>query len=65
MCRWNCEKLAEAIRNAVPLSQTTPKLALFDSEFARHYLSKMRAKLGARSSRCCTATTLARLLQAC
>lgn len=46
MCRWNCEKLAEAIRMAVPLTQTTPKLAVFDSEYARHYLSKMRAKLG-------------------
>uniref|UniRef100_A0A0B7A2E6 Selenoprotein O n=1 Tax=Arion vulgaris TaxID=1028688 RepID=A0A0B7A2E6_9EUPU len=46
ICRWNCMKLAEAIKDVVPLSETTSHLNLFDEEFGRHYKMKMRQKLG-------------------
>ncbi|XP_055859967.1 protein adenylyltransferase SelO, mitochondrial-like isoform X2 [Biomphalaria glabrata] len=46
ICKWNCQKLAEAIQDAVPLSKTEPVLNLFDEEFDRHYTMKMRKKFG-------------------
>ncbi|XP_005102618.1 protein adenylyltransferase SelO, mitochondrial [Aplysia californica] len=46
MCRWNCVKLAEAIKDAVPLSETKPHIDLFDEEFGAQYKKKMRSKLG-------------------
>lgn len=48
MCRWNCLKLAEGIKDVVPLSATQPHLDLFDEEFSKHYKMKMRQKLGLR-----------------
>ncbi|XP_021373897.1 selenoprotein O-like [Mizuhopecten yessoensis] len=46
ICKWNCEKLSEAIQEAIPLSQTDKELGIFDEEFSRHYTQKMRKKLG-------------------
>ncbi|CAG5131157.1 unnamed protein product [Candidula unifasciata] len=46
MCKWNCLKLAEAIKDVVPLSVTQPQLDLFDEEFGKHYKMKMRQKFG-------------------
>ncbi|XP_069119785.1 protein adenylyltransferase SelO, mitochondrial-like [Argopecten irradians] len=46
ICKWNCEKLAEAIKEVIPLSETEKELGLFDEEFSKHYTQKMRKKLG-------------------
>ncbi|XP_033732941.1 protein adenylyltransferase SelO, mitochondrial-like isoform X2 [Pecten maximus] len=46
ICKWNCQKLAEAIKEAIPLSETEKELGIFDEEFSRHYTQKMRRKLG-------------------
>ncbi|XP_060077321.1 protein adenylyltransferase SelO, mitochondrial-like [Ylistrum balloti] len=46
ICKWNCQKLAEAIQEAIPLSETEKELGIFDEEFSRHYTQKMRKKLG-------------------
>ncbi|BFZ06262.1 hypothetical protein BsWGS_09301 [Bradybaena similaris] len=52
ICRWNCLKLAEAIKDAVPLSETQPHLDLFEEEYGKHYKMKMRQKLGLRKELC-------------
>uniref|UniRef100_A0A8D2B395 Selenoprotein O n=1 Tax=Sciurus vulgaris TaxID=55149 RepID=A0A8D2B395_SCIVU len=47
VCKWNLQKLAEALEPELP--QALGKAILeeeFDSEFQRHYLQKMRRKLG-------------------
>lgn len=46
MCKWNCVKLAEAIKDVVPITETKPHVDLFDQEFSDHYKKKMRAKFG-------------------
>ncbi|CAH1241507.1 SELENOO [Branchiostoma lanceolatum] len=46
MCKWNCEKFAEAISEALPTVYSKPVLEEFDQKFSEHYLSKMRKKLG-------------------
>ena len=47
VCRWNLQKLAEALDSALPLELAEAILAQeFDAEFGRHYLQKMRRKLG-------------------
>lgn len=47
MCKWNLQKLAEALVPELPLEQGEAILAEeYDTEFHRHYLSKMRRKLG-------------------
>ncbi|XDA75332.1 hypothetical protein R6Z07F_005549 [Ovis aries] len=47
VCRWNLQKLAEALDPALPLELAEAILAQeFDAEFGRHYLQKMRRKLG-------------------
>lgn len=46
ICKWNCEKLAEAIQDAVPLEKSKAELHIFDEEFSKHYMSKMRKKFG-------------------
>ncbi|KAJ8307321.1 hypothetical protein KUTeg_015405 [Tegillarca granosa] len=46
ICKWNCEKLAEAIQDIVPLTDTKPHLDLFDEEFGKYYTEKMRKKFG-------------------
>lgn len=45
ICKWNCLKLAEAIQDVVPLSETKPLLDIFDEEFGKHYKMKMRQKV--------------------
>jgi len=46
MCRWNCLKLAQAIKDVVPYEDSSPHIALFDEEFGAHYKKKFRSKLG-------------------
>ncbi|KXZ47900.1 hypothetical protein GPECTOR_32g513 [Gonium pectorale] len=47
ICKWNCEKLAEAIRAVLPESRGKRVVAeTFDREFRRTYLAIMRRKLG-------------------
>lgn len=47
VCRWNLQKLAEALEPELPLELAEASLAEdFDAEFHRHYLQKMRRKLG-------------------
>ena len=47
VCKWNLQKLAEALDPALPLELAEAILAEeFDTEFGRHYLQKMRRKLG-------------------
>ena len=46
ICRWNLEKLAEAISMALPQDVSKAELGLYDEEFEKCYLSKMRKKLG-------------------
>lgn len=47
VCKWNLQKLAEALEPELPLALGEAILAEeFDSEFQRHYLQKMRKKLG-------------------
>lgn len=47
VCKWNLQKLAEALDPALPLELAEAILAEeFDAEFGRHYLQKMRRKLG-------------------
>ena len=47
VCKWNLQKLAEALDPALPLELAEAILAEeFDAEFGRHYLQKMRRTLG-------------------
>uniref|UniRef100_A0A8C5KEU8 Selenoprotein O n=1 Tax=Jaculus jaculus TaxID=51337 RepID=A0A8C5KEU8_JACJA len=47
VCKWNLQKLAEALDPELPLALGEAILAEeFDMEFQRHYLQKMRRKLG-------------------
>eukprot|EP00026_Physarum_polycephalum_P003847 Phypoly_transcript_03863.p1 GENE.Phypoly_transcript_03863~~Phypoly_transcript_03863.p1 ORF type:complete len:736 (+),score=121.16 Phypoly_transcript_03863:278-2209(+) len=47
ICKWNCQKLAEAIAPLLPLETSTKILEdEFDATFDRHYHEKMRKKLG-------------------
>ncbi|XP_033625295.1 protein adenylyltransferase SelO, mitochondrial-like [Asterias rubens] len=46
ICRWNMEKLAEAISMALPEEVSKAELGLYDEEYERCYLAKMRKKLG-------------------
>ncbi|KAM6216520.1 protein adenylyltransferase SelO, mitochondrial [Rhynchocyon petersi] len=47
VCKWNLRKLAEALVPELPLEVGMAVLAEeFDTEFQRHYLQKMRQKLG-------------------
>lgn len=47
MCKWNLRKLAEALEPELPRELAEAALEEeFDSEFQRHYLQKMRSKLG-------------------
>lgn len=47
VCRWNLQKLAEALEPELPLVLAEAILKEeFDTEFQRHYLQKMRKKLG-------------------
>ncbi|XP_077025355.1 protein adenylyltransferase SelO, mitochondrial [Tamandua tetradactyla] len=46
VCRWNLQKLAEALEPELPQAVAEAALAEFDAEFQRYYLNKMRRKLG-------------------
>ncbi|XP_033089383.1 protein adenylyltransferase SelO, mitochondrial isoform X2 [Trachypithecus francoisi] len=47
VCKWNLQKLAEALQPELPLELGEAILAEeFDVEFQRHYMQKMRRKLG-------------------
>uniref|UniRef100_A0A250Y3Z4 Selenoprotein O n=2 Tax=Castor canadensis TaxID=51338 RepID=A0A250Y3Z4_CASCN len=47
VCKWNLQKLAEALEPELPHAVGEAILAEeFDAEFERHYLQKMRKKLG-------------------
>ncbi|KAF7462459.1 hypothetical protein GHT09_012482 [Marmota monax] len=47
VCKWNLRKLAEALEPELPRELAEAALEEeFDSEFQRHYLQKMRSKLG-------------------
>lgn len=47
VCKWNLQKLLEALEPELPREQGEAILAVeFDAEFHRHYLQKMRRKLG-------------------
>lgn len=47
VCKWNLQKLLEALEPELPRELGEAILAEeFDSEFRRHYLQKMRRKLG-------------------
>lgn len=47
VCKWNLQKLAEALEPELPLALSEAILKEeFDTEFQRHYLQKMRKKLG-------------------
>lgn len=47
VCKWNLQKLAEALEPELPRELAEAILAEeFDTEFHRHYLQKMRKKLG-------------------
>lgn len=47
VCKWNLQKLAEALAPELPLVLAEAILKEeFDTEFQRHYLQKMRKKLG-------------------
>ncbi|KAK9842567.1 hypothetical protein WJX81_006471 [Elliptochloris bilobata] len=46
VCRWNCEKLAEALAPVLPASRSRAEVDVFDREFDRCYWATMRRKLG-------------------
>ncbi|XP_065666864.1 protein adenylyltransferase SelO, mitochondrial isoform X2 [Hydra vulgaris] len=50
ICKWNLLKLAEAIKNAVPLDKTKEIInEIYDSEFKESYYKGMREKLGLKT----------------
>ncbi|KAM8779441.1 protein adenylyltransferase SelO, mitochondrial [Rhynchonycteris naso] len=65
VCKWNLEKLAEALAPELPLELGEAILAEeYDTEFHRHYLHKMRRKLGlVRAEREEDAALVAKLLE--
>nr|XP_039251485.1 protein adenylyltransferase SelO-1, mitochondrial-like [Styela clava] len=46
ICEWNLQKLAEAIKEAVPLAKTTPVQEDYRKVYDAEYISIMRQKLG-------------------
>ncbi|XP_064400171.1 protein adenylyltransferase SelO, mitochondrial-like [Halichondria panicea] len=46
ICRWNLNKLAEALHDYLDDQEVEKSLEIFDEEFEKNYLSKMRRKLG-------------------
>ncbi|XP_062519846.1 protein adenylyltransferase SelO, mitochondrial-like [Corticium candelabrum] len=45
-CRWNLEKLAEALALVLPVERSKAELKLFDTEFEKCYTEKMKLKFG-------------------
>ena len=46
MCRWNCQKLGEALAPEMKTKDLEEGLGAFDSTFEREYWRLMRSKLG-------------------
>ncbi|XP_038046390.1 protein adenylyltransferase SelO, mitochondrial-like [Patiria miniata] len=46
ICRWNLEKLAEALAMALPVDLAKAELGLYDEEYEKSYMRRMRNKLG-------------------
>lgn len=46
VCRWNCERLADALAPVVPTALTKPLLARFDDVYFASFSERMLAKLG-------------------
>jgi len=47
VCRWNCQKLGEALQKIIPLSLTEPIYTQYYWEiYEKSFLTKMRQKLG-------------------
>lgn len=65
VCKWNLQKLAEALEPELPPALAEAVLAEdYDAEFHRHYLHKMRRKLGLVRAACEEdAALVARLLE--
>ena len=45
ICRWNCVKLAQAIKMSLPLERSKESLKVFDDEYDKAYISGMRKKV--------------------
>ncbi|GFY49031.1 protein adenylyltransferase SelO, mitochondrial [Trichonephila inaurata madagascariensis] len=52
ICLWNLKKLAEAIQHALPLDVSAPLLELYEEEFKKTYMNKMRSKIGLIATEC-------------
>ncbi|ELU11840.1 hypothetical protein CAPTEDRAFT_95444 [Capitella teleta] len=48
ICKWNCQKLCDALMELIPLEKLLPSVELFDVEYQRCYMEKMRKKVGDR-----------------
>ncbi|XP_064471322.1 protein adenylyltransferase SelO-1, mitochondrial-like isoform X4 [Ornithodoros turicata] len=46
ICLWNLRKFAEAIQGALPLSETSPILDMYNNEYEKCFLGRMRQKFG-------------------
>ena len=46
ICKWNCQKLAEDIQDALPLEKSLPELeAIFDKTYEDEFFRKMKKKV--------------------
>ncbi|GFQ91979.1 protein adenylyltransferase SelO, mitochondrial, partial [Trichonephila clavata] len=52
ICLWNLKKFAEAIQHALPLDVSAPLLELYEEEFKKTYMNKMRSKIGLIATEC-------------
>jgi uncharacterized protein YdiU (UPF0061 family) len=46
ICRWNCQKLAEAVAPCLPLARGSAAAARFDAAYSAAWLAAFRRKLG-------------------
>ncbi|KAJ8036388.1 Selenoprotein O [Holothuria leucospilota] len=46
ICKWNLNKLAEALQMVLPLEKSQPIVSKFDEIFEKLYMEKMRKKFG-------------------
>ena len=49
-CKWNCQKLAEALSPVVPMAQLQPYLDRFDDLYFAAFSQRMLAKLGLQTT---------------
>ncbi|GFW36816.1 protein adenylyltransferase SelO, mitochondrial [Trichonephila clavipes] len=52
ICLWNLKKFAEAIQHVLPLDVSAPLLELYEEEFKKTYMNKMRSKIGLIATEC-------------